>query len=743
MLTRILSLALVLLSLFWSAAFNVVTAQPSPSKTNLTVEWIFSDEGRRVASLPSSFWLSDGKLMLFDGRKPEAERAFEVLDPVTGMRRVAVDMAAAVASLNMLLPAAEAKHVLAWPQSFDPSGQRALYVINGDLFVLEMAAARFSRLTKTEAEEHSAEFSPNGQRLAFVRANDLYFIDLDTVAETRLTRDGSETTLNGTLSWLYWEEIFGRRDIGYWWSPDSKAIAYLQTDDSGVDVSTFVDFQPDAPRVIRQRYPKAGRPNPKVRVGIAEPGRATTWIQIVDRSFDSILRVKWLPDSRRVSVQTMTRDQHELGLYFADRESGAAKRILTETDPTGWVNIHDDLHFLADGKHFLWASERDDYYHLYRYAMDGRLVNQVTRGPWAMASSSGVFWMKQAVSGIDEANGWIYFTAMEHSPLERHLYRINSDGSGMKRLTVEPGVHRVTMSADSHFYLDNFSDLHTMPSLTLHQADGSRELSLAPPRMELLAGFNMQYPELLTIPAADGFPMPARVLKPKDFQPGRKYPVILCVYGGASSASVLNSWQSDTLFYQLLLNEGYVVIKIDNRASTAISKRLDNTVVGKLGEPETADFVDGTRWLKKQSWVDGERIGVWGWSHGGWSTLNLMTRSKEFKAGIAVAPVTDWRFYDSKWAEAFLKTPQENPEGYAKTSLVRRAGDLHGRLLLVHATYDDNVHPQNTQAFADALIKSGKLFEMMIYPMRKHDIGDREATIHLYRTMLDFWRRNL
>jgi dipeptidyl-peptidase-4 len=282
-----------------------------------------------------------------------------------------------------------------------------------------------------------------------------------------------------------------------------------------------------------------------------------------------------------------------------------------------------------------------------------------------------------------------------------------------------------------------------MPSLALHQSDGSRKVSIATPRMELLAGFDMQYPELLTIPTADGFPMPARILKPKDFRPDRKYPVVLCVYGGASSASVLNSWQSDMLFYQMLLKEGYVVLKVDNRAATAISKRLDNTVVGKIGEPETSDFVDATRWLKAQSWVDAGRIGVWGWSHGGWSTLNLMTRSKEFKAGIAVAPVTDWRFYDSKWAEAFLKTPQENPDGYARTSLIGRAGELHGRLLLIHATYDDNVHPQNTQAFADALIKSGKLFDLMIYPMRKHDIGDRAATIHLYRTMLDFWKRNL
>jgi dipeptidyl-peptidase 4 len=735
----LLCLIAVIASMFGAPASKAQTS----TKASLTVEWVFSDEGRRIASLPSHLWLSDGKLMLYDGRRPPAQRAFEILDPATGARRTALDVAAAVTSLNALLTKSEAKQALAWPDEFDPAGRRALYVFNGDLFLLDIATARFSRLTRTDVEERSPGFSPDGRRLAYVRANDLYVMDLETQKETRVTRDGSETILNGALSWLYWEEVFGRREIGYWWSPDSKSLAYLQTDESSVELSSFVDFRPDNPRVIRQRYPKAGTPNPLVRVGIAEVGRgATTWARIVDKPFEFILRVKWLPDGRRVSVQTLTRDQRELGLYFVDRATGASARILTETDPA-WINTHDDLYFLADGTSFLWASERDDYYHLYRYSMDGRLVNQVTRGAWAMTSSGGAFWVKRAVAGIDEANGWVYFSAMERSPVERHLYRVKLDGSGMTRFSEEPGVHRISMSADARFYLDSFSDARTLPSLTLRNAEGSLKLPIATPNVEALAGFDLQYPELLTIPTSDGFPMPARILKPKDFRADRRHPVILAVYGGASSASVTNSWQSDTLFYQLLLAEGYVVLKVDNRSATAISKRLENTIEGKLGEPETADLLDATRWLKSQPWVDAERIGVWGWSNGGFMTLSLMTRSKEFKAGISVAPVTDWRYYDTKISEAFLKTPAENPDGYERASLIKRAGELHGRLLLIHGTYDDNVHPQNTQAFIDALVKAGKLFDMMIYPMRKHDIGDREATIHLYRTMLEFWKRNL
>lgn len=727
------------------SVFGAAPARPQTAAADsLTFEWIF-DEGRRAASLPSHAWLSDGRLLLFDVRRPAAERTFEVLDPSTGARRPALDMAAAVRSLNALLPDAGVMGSLDWPEALDPSGRRALYVLKGDLFLLDLAAARFTRLTKTEAEEQSPGFSPDGRRLAFVRAHDLYVVDADTGAETRVTRDGSETTLNGSLSWVYWEEIFGRRDIGYWWSPDSRALAYLQTDESAVGTSAFVDFRPDsAPRLITQRYPKAGTPNPRVRVGVAEVGREkTTWVNLSDRPFEYVLRVKWLPGGRRLSVQTLTRDQRESGLYFASRETGEAARVLTETDPS-WVNIHDDLHFLADGRHFLWASERDGHYHLYRYTLDGRLVNQLTRGEWSLASSgAGVFWVRQAVTGIDEAGGWVYFTALERSSVERHLYRIRLDGSGMTRLSAEPGVHRISMPADARFYLDSFSNLRTLPSLTLRRADGRREMSLAEPRPELLARFDVQYPELLNIPAADGFPMPARLLKPKDFRPDRRYPVILYVYGGPSAPSVSDAWTNTLLVEQLSLAEGFVLLTVDNRAATGMSKRLENTIAKGAYEPETADLLDAVRWLKSQPWVDGGRVGVWGWSYGGTITLSLLTRSKEFKAGISGAPVTDWRYYDAKWAEALVGMPAENPEGYDRASLVKRAGDLHGRLLLIHGTYDDNVHPQNTQAFAEALVQSGKLFEQMIYPMRKHGINDRAGTLHLQRTMLDFWKRNL
>lgn len=718
----------------------------APAQTGnrpLTLEWIYGPEGRTVASIPATAWLDDGSLVIMDNRKPARDRTIEKLSPANGQRQSVVDSVRALANLKSAVEGMSPEE-LPWPLAFDGSGQQALYIFKGDVFVLEFANAQFRRLTSTAAEETSASFSPNGRRVAYVRDNDLYFFDLDTGRETRITRDGSETLLNGTLSWVYWEEVFGRRDIGYWWAPDSQGIAYLQSDDSQVDLDYFTDFVPFSPRVIKQRYARAGRANPRVRLGITELGReGTTWIQINDKPFEYIVRAKWLPDARRLSLETMPRLQTELSLYFADRKTGAATRILTETDP-GWVNISDDLYFFNDGQHFLWPSERDGYMHLYRYRMDGTLVNQVTKGPWALASAGGIaFWVRQALVGVDEKNGWVYFTALERSSIERHLYRVHTDGSGFMPISKEPGTHRISMSPDTRYFLETYSDIRTLPTLRLHSSDGPALQTLADSRPQLIAPYEIQFPQILTIAADDGFPMPAQIQKPKTFRPDRKYPVILFVYGGPAAPQVANAWQRDTLWNQMLVDAGYVVVKVDNRSATAMSKKLENTVVKHLGEAETPDLVAAARWLKKQTWVDPERMGVWGWSYGGWMTLNLMTRSQEFKAGIAVAPISDWRYYDSKWTEGAMRTPQENPKGYESSSVIPLAKQLHGHLLIVHGSYDDNVHPYNELAYIDALVAAGKKFEMMIYPMRKHGITDDAATLHLYQLMIDFWKANL
>ena len=728
-----------LVVLFFAAFSALAQAQRPP----LTAEWIFGKEGSSVAEVPEFKWLADNSAILYDTRQPEAQRTFERFDPITRERHPALDMAKAVVSLKSLDPSTEIKEALPWPDAFDGNGRQALYIFLGDIFLLDLSTSSFTRVTNTPAEEKDVQFSPDGRLLSFVRSNDLHVYDIAAKKETRLTSDGSETLLNGTLTWVYWEEIFGRRDIGYWWSPDSRSIAFLQTDQAEVSDSTFVDFQPVDERIIHQRYPKSGEKNPRVRVGVTEVSNPQTrWINLGAEPFEWILRVEWLPDSERLSIQTMLRSQKESRLDFINVKTGERKHVLTETDPA-WVNVTDDLYFLPGGRYFLWASERDGFMHLYRFTMDGTLVNQITNGDWAMASSGDAYWVRQAVAGIDSENDWVYFTALKDSSLERNLYRVKSDGSGLTRLSAESGVHAISMSPNAKFYLDSFSNSRTLPSLQLHAADGKLLQTLAAPRPELLPE-GIQYSEFLTVPAADGFPMPTEIWKPRNFDPARKYPVILYVYGGPSAPNVVNEWSSErTLFNQILLQDGFVVIDIDNRAATGISKKLENTIAANPAASESDDLLAGVRWFKSQPWVDASRFGVWGWSGGGTMTLNLMTRSKEFKAGISVAPVTDWHYYDSKWAESLMGLPSQNAEAYDRTSLVKHAGDLSGHLMVVFGTYDDNVHPQNEQAFLNELIAKSILYEVMIYPMRKHGISDPPATVHLFRTMREFWRRNL
>jgi dipeptidyl-peptidase-4 len=712
----------------------------------LTIDWIFSDEGKTVASVPSRAWLDTGIAMFYDTYPPKRERTLESFDPVTGEREVVVDAAKALSSLNTLLEPEKTIEEIGWPDSFDTTGRWAAYEHDNDVVLLDLRSSEFVPVAVTDADEKSARFSPDGKKLAFVRDNDLWIWDVEERTEKRLTTDGSDTLLNGTVSWVYWEEVFGRNDTGYWWAPDSRSLAYLQSDESMVGVMNYLDVKPNVPRLIQQRYPKAGEANPRVRAGvIGADGGKTTWIDLGVYPYEYLVRVNWLPDSKRLAVQTLDRPQTALDLFLADAATGKVEHILRETDD-GWVNIHDDLYFLKHSDRFLWASERDGYSHLYLYENDGTLVGQVTRGEWALRASASVFWLRQTVAHIDEKNDWVYFTALAKSSIEKHLYRVHMDGSGMERLTDEDGTHRILFRRDGAFYFDSWSAIDQLPSLTLRRPEHDQAVVISPRRPERLERFDLLPRELFTIATNDGFAMPAMMLKPRDFDPSKRYPVVIFVYGGPSAPTVSHAWRgrSRGLFEQLLANKGFIVFSVDNRSATAISKKLENRIAREgYGSTELADLLDAVKWLKSQSYVDPDRVGIWGWSGGGSFTLLAMTRSDEFRAGIAVAAVSDWHYYDTKWTEAFMKTPQANPEGYEMTSHAERAKNLSGRLLLVHGTYDDNVHPQNAWRFTNELIDARIVFDMMIYPMRKHGITDNPAQKHLYTTMLEFWNRNL
>jgi len=721
----------------------VCACNTQPAKKEITVEWIYSEDAKTLSAVHSYHWLEDNTAILFDIRKPKEKRTFLKLDPENpGQIDTIVDHEKAISSLQEHIGKEDSTEYLDWPLSFGPYGKHALYIYKKDIFLLDLESSLFRRITKTDTNEKSPRFSPDGTRFAFVRDNDLYMYDITKKREKRLTKNGSETILNGTVSWVYWEEIFGRQDIGYWWSEDSKALVFLQTDEASVTKMHYIDFKPAEPRLITQRYPKAGTDNPTVKVGVMEiDDQKIKWVEL--GPYEYICRIKWLPDNERFSVQTMNRAQTELNLFYIDRASGRnLGKILTEKD-SGWVNINDDLYFLD--QEFVWQSERDGYAHLYHFRDDGSLIGQITKGDWALRSSGGPFWLRRSVVNIDEKNGQIYFTALERSSIERHLYRIRFDGSKMKRITKDNGVHNISFSPNGKFYFDSFSNIGTLPTLSLNTNDGKELALIAEPRPELLAELELQTPELFTIPTKDGFSMPAQILKPKNFSPIKKYPLIFHIYGGPSAPTVFDRWQGSSLFFDnMLLERGYIVVRFDHRSATAISKELENRLTMMMSGPiEIADIVDGIHWLKSQAYVDPDRVGIWGWSGGGSFTLNSMTNTQEFKAGISVAPVTDWHYYDTKWAEFAMKRPEDNPDGYEKTSFVKTAKNLHGRLLLVHGTYDDNVHPQNSWHFIDELIKENIMFDMMFYPMRKHGFEDKPARIHRQTKMIEFWDNNL
>ena len=732
------SAALLLTTLL---AAGVAPAQ-SPSK--ITVDWLFSDEAEALLRPSEARWTSDGAVLLLDGSVPDPARTFERIDPESLARRAAVDRAAAFASLRAELGDREMPKALEWPESLDGAGRNAYYVFAGDLYRLRFDTSRFERLTRTDAEESLPRVSPDGRRLAFVRAHDLWLLDLASGAETRVSRDGSATILNGTLSWLYWEEVFNHEEGGIRWAPDSSALAFLRSDESPVAVSTFVDIVPETPRVIEQRYPKAGGANPIVQLGIHDlaSGR-TAWLDRSTLPYEYLIRIEWLADSRALGVETLNRAQDRAELYRVGRD-GTARRVLTETDPA-WVN-QVDFHFLADGATLVATSQAGGHNHLYRYSIDGERQAAITGGDWSIRGTEA--WQGSTVATtLDEARGFAYFTARRPDLTQVQLYRIGLDGSGLTRLSTEAGVHDVQWSEDRRFYLDSHSSHDRPPSISLHDASGARRATLAQVPAAALAALDLRLPELFTIPAADGHPLQARLYKPRDFDPAQRHPLIVYVYGEPNAPAVMDNWRTwpppgSALWEQVLLDAGYLVATIDSRVATAETKAMENLILKQVSGPiEVADLVAGLRWFKAQPWIDPGRVGIWGWSGGGTTTLLMLTRSQELAAGIAVAPATDRRTYDTKYTEPYLKTPAENPEAYEALSLVARAKDLHGRLLLVHGSYDDNVHPQNSLRFADALVEAGIPFDMMVYPMRKHDIGDRAARRHLYRLMLDFWQR--
>jgi dipeptidyl-peptidase 4 len=718
------------------AAAPLAAQQPTPP-SQLTPQRIFGTADFRLQTLPTIQWMDDGQRFTF----VDASGDLIVEDATTGRREVMV------ASASLVPQGAERPLPI---EGYQWSGdeRRLLIFTNtqrvwrtntrGQYFIWDLDRRTLAPITTQPGGQMFAKWSPDGSKVGFVRDNDLHVVDLATGRETRLTSDGGEQIINGTFDWVYEEEL-GLQD-GWRWSPDGQRIAFWRMDQSRVGTFHMIQETDSLySQPVALRYPKAGTPNPVAKIGVVSvAGGATTWMDTGTDPEVLLSRMEWAASPTEVIIQRMNRIQNRVDVLVADAATGRTRTLFTDADEA-WIDIRDNVfQWVSGGRQFIWSSDRDGWQHLYLYNRDGTLARQLTRGSWDVTR----------VMGVDSLGGWVYFGAAEEGPTQRHVYRVRLNGRGqMEQLSREPGTHSATLSPAGTYYLETFSTIHTPTVTRLHRADGTPVRVLEENRRvrETVAALAVRAPEFVTIPAQDGTLLNAWVIKPADFDPAKRYPVLMYVYGGPGSQTVTDSWGGTRyLWHQSLAQRGYIVVSVDNRGTAARGRAFEKAVHRKLGEYEAADQTAAALWLAQQPWVDAERLGIWGWSYGGYTTSYTMTRpGSPFRAGIAVAPVADWELYDTIYTERFMGLPQENREGYRRGAPVNSAADLRGRLLIVHGTGDDNVHFQNSIRLANALQAAGKQFQLMAYPNRTHSISGGNTSVHLYTLMTDWLVQNL
>ena len=713
----------------------------------LSIDVLYDPETRiDFSGAPASglAWISDTHY-LQSTRDPDAQRTgLMTVEAATGETEPLFDAAKMESAIAAFpgITADEAQR-LARRRSYTMNRARTATVLTiaGDLYYYEFGADRAKRLTFSPGAEEEVSFSPDGAIVAFVRSHDLYVVDLESGRERALTTDGSAELLNGKLDWVYQEEIYGRHIYrGYWWSPDSSRLAFLQLNEEPVPEFTVIDHLPYRLGVETWAYPKAGDPNPTVKLGVVTvAGGTPTWIDTDEYAPIQflIVGVDWTPDSRQVVYQVQDREQTWLDLKLGDAGTGKSSTLFRETT-AAWVNVNGGPVWLSDGS-FLWLSERSGWKHIYHYAADGALIRQVTDGPWEVRTLHGV-----AADAADEAGGWIYFSGTERSHIGGDVYRVKLDGSRLMHLSTAAGTHQANFNPSFTHYIDTWSDVTTPPQVRLHRADGDELRVIDDNPVTALSEYRLSQPEFLQVHTRDGFVMEAMMIKPPDFDPARSYPVYQHTYGGPHLPQVRDAWGGTTyLYHQMLAQKGIVVWICDNRTASGKGAVSTWPVYRNFGELELRDIEDGIAWLTEQPYVDASRIGINGWSYGGYMVSYALTHSKSFAMGIAGGSVTDWRDYDTIYTERYMQMPQNNPDGYRKSSPRFAAQDLDGQLLLLHGMIDDNVHVQNTLQFAYELQQAGKPFDLMLYPKSRHGIAEPSLVKHMRTRMVDFIMKHL
>ena len=609
------------------------------------------------------------------------------------------------------------------------SGKQLLLSVQGDLFLVAVDSGKWTQLTATAEAERDPKLSPDGVRVAFRRGHDLYSMNIASRKVTRLTEDGSPTLLNGELDWVYPEEL--DLSTAYWWSPDSKQIAYMQFDTAREFVYPQVALGGLRAIAEPERYPQAGTPNADVHLGVVPAsGGATRWMNLGDGRDALYARVYWTPDSTGLLVKRFNRVQNELDLVLADTVHGTSHSILHEADRY-WINNNDLFQFVGNGE-FVWGSERDGFTHLYLYGIDGKQRHRLTEGNWEVTE----------IAGVDETHGKLYFVSSESSPLERQLYSIRLNGKDRARITQGAGTHRISMSPAADYYLDTFSSITDPPRRTVHAIDGTAWSVFREADHRLTDEYELLPTEQVSFKGSNGTLFYGSLVKPANFRAGQKYPTVVMVYGGPGAQSVRNAW-SGASWEQVLAARGFVVWQMDNRGSAGRGHAFETPIYHRTGKTELADQLEGLQYLISQGFVDPARVGIYGWSYGGYMTLySLLNAPQAFRAGIAGAPVTSWKNYDTIYTERYMGLPAENEDGYKASSPQTYADKLQSKLLMLHNIEDDNVLFQNTLQMVTAFERAGKLFDQVIFPQKSHGVGGAYRK-ELLEKETDFFERNL
>ena len=628
---------------------------------------------------------------------------------------------------------------------FSKDGQKILFFANsvrvwrqntkGTYYVWDVAARRLLPVSKVPGYQMFAKFSPDGHLVAFVRDNNIYVTDLATGRETAVTTDGGENIINGTSDWVYEEEL-DLRDA-FRWSPDGQRIAFWRLDQTAIHTYYMINADQLYPTVVPVRYPKAGTPNAEVRIGVVELATGhTSWIDLGADHDIYVAAMDFADSPTEVWLTRLDRRQDRMDLLLGDATTGASRVVMTDTDST-WVEYgHQPIWFDA-GRQFLFESERDGWAHVYLYKRDGTLVRRITNGDWDV----------EGVEGVDEKARVAYVVAAIDGPLTRTIVRVGLDGKGLTRVSKEPGNHNPEFDPTRHYYVDVYSKAGVPPVEVLHQADGTSIRTIADNATLAgkVAALGLKPPQFMKVRTPEGVELNAWMIKPRDFDPNKRYPLLMWVYGGPGSQTVSDAWGGAYyLWYQLLAQNGYIVASVDNRGTGGRGARFRKQVYLRLGEYETADQISAARYFRTLSFVDPARMGIWGWSYGGYMACrSILLGADVFAAAMAVAPVTDWDFYDTIYTERYMRTPAENPEGYADGSVLAYTDSLKGRFLVVHGTGDDNVHFQNTLRLVQRLEQANKQFDMRIYPNKTHSISGGKTSENVFGLLTDWLRRNL